>query len=445
MFNYFPHTESDITSMLEQIKVESLDALYAELPENILLKNDYNLPESLSEHEIREYMERLGNKNRELTVFAGAGAYDHYTPSAIKYLTGRSEFQTAYTPYQPEISQGTLRYIFEFQSMICSLTGMDCANASMYDEATAAAESIMMSHSLSKKSNRILASATIHPYTRRVIDTYASVRGIHIETITEKEGVTDKADLEKKLNAGNVAGVILSSPNIYGIIEDFSGFADLVHAKKALLTICSDPSTLAVLKTPAEWGADIACGDCQSLGMSLSYGGPYAGYLACKKELVRKLPGRIAGATTDVDGKRAFVLTLQAREQHIRRGKATSNICSNQSLMALHTTIYLSLMGNTGLKKVNELSHSGARYLHDRLVETGKFSDLFNQPFLKEFALRSSLDLDKIEEKLLENGIFGGIRLDRLKPEHKDSLLLCVTEKRSKAEIDRFVEIINQA
>ncbi|HZK03959.1 MAG TPA: aminomethyl-transferring glycine dehydrogenase subunit GcvPA [Bacteroidaceae bacterium] len=445
MSNYFPHTESDIASMLERIKIDSLDALYSDLPESILLKDDYNIPHSLSEHEIREHMSDLGKKNKILTIFAGAGAYDHYTPSAIKYLIDRSEFKTAYTPYQPEISQGTLRYIFEFQSMICSLTGMECANASMYDEATAAAESMMMSCALSKKTNKILVSATIHPYTRKVIDTYAKTRNIYVETIAEKDGVTDRKDMEKKLNNCDVAGVILSTPNIYGIIEDFSGFADLIHAKKALLTICADPSTLAVLKTPAEWGADMACGECQSLGMPLSYGGPYAGYLACKKELIRKLPGRIVGATTDMEGKRAFVLTLQAREQHIRRGKATSNICSNQSLMALHATIYLSLMGNDGLQQVNELSHSGAKYLHNQLIDTGKFSPLFDQPFLKEFALKSTLDLDKVEKNMLENGIMCGIRLDKLKPEHKNSLLISVTEKRTKTQIDKFVELIKQS
>lgn len=437
-YKYFPHTEADICHMLERIGIQSLDELYADVPESVILKKDYDLPSSLSETEIRTFFQQLGKKNQQLTIFAGAGAYDHYAPSVIAQLLSRSEFFTAYTPYQPEISQGTLQYIFEFQSMISELTGLECTNASMYDGTTATAEAMFMAIAAGKKKNRILISSTVQPNTLEVVSTYAKFRGIELEQIQATDGVTDKADMERKLEAGDVAGVIVSYPNKYGIIEDFSGYADAIHAKKGLFIIQADPSALAVLKSPAEWGADIACGDGQSLGMPLNYGGPYVGYLSCVKDLVRKLPGRIAGATTDVDGKRAFVLTLQAREQHIRREKANSNICSNQSLMALYVTIYMALMGKQGLHEVNELSYSGAHYLHDQLLATGKFEELFKQPFLKEFTLRSLVPAEIVQQKLLEQGIFGGIEVD------KDCLSFCVTEKRTKEEIDKLVAIIKE-
>ncbi len=437
-YKYFPHTEADIRHMLERIGVSSIDDLYADVPESVILKKDYELPTSLSEQEIRDFFRNLGNKNQTLTVFAGAGAYDHYAPAVIPQLISRSEFLTAYTPYQPEISQGTLQYIFEFQSMISELTGMECTNASMYDGTTATAEAMFMAIAAGKKKNRILISSTVHPNILHVVKTYAKFHGVTLDEIAETNGVTDKTDMESKLEAGDVAGVITCSPNKYGIIEDFTGYAESIHAKKGLFIINADPSALAVLKTPAEWGADIACGDGQSLGLPLNFGGPYVGYLSCTKDLVRKLPGRIVGATTDVDGKRAFVLTLQAREQHIRREKANSNICSNQSLMALYVTIYMALMGKQGLREVNELSYNGAHYLHDQLLATGKFEEAFNQPFLKEFTLRTLVPAEKVQQKLLENGIFGGIEVK------KDHLSFCVTEKRTKEEIDKLIAIIKE-
>lgn len=444
MYKYFPHTESDIKQMLDKISLSKMDDLFADVPESVVLKKDYDLPSSMSEIEIRNYFEKLGEKNKKLTVFAGAGYYDHYAPSAINALISRSEFLTAYTPYQPEIAQGTLRYIFEYQSMICELTGMDCTNASMYDGSTATAEAMFMAVASAKKKNTVLISQTVNPATIRVVKTYAKYKGINVVEIAEKDGYTDKADMISKLSSGDVAGVIVSSLNYYGIIEDYTGYADAIHEAKALFIVNADPSALAVLKTPAEWGADIACGDGQTLGIPLNFGGAYVGFLACKKDLVRKLPGRIAGATTDVDGKRAFVLTLQAREQHIRREKANSNICSNQSLMALYVTIYLSLMGKSGLKKVNELSYSGAHYLYEQLLATGKFSPIFDKPFLKEFVVKTTLDIDALEKKLEENGILGGVRLGKEKKGMKDCLLFCVTEKRSKEEIDRLIALIKE-
>lgn len=444
MYKYFPHTEADIEQMLKRISVNSIDDLFAEIPESVVLKREYDLPASMSEIEIRKYFENLGNRNKKLTVFAGAGAYDHYAPSVISPLISRSEFLTAYTPYQPEIAQGTLQYIFEYQSMICELTGMECTNASMYDGPTATAEAMFMAVASAKKKNTVLISQTVNPNVLKVVKTYAKYRGIHVEEIAEKDGCTDKADMQNKLASGDVAGVIVSSPNYYGIIEDYTGYSDAIHEAKALFVMNTDPSALVVLKSPAEWGADVACGDGQPLGMPLNFGGSYIGFLATKKDLVRKLPGRIAGATTDIDGKRAFVLTLQAREQHIRREKANSNICSNQSLMALYVTIYMSLMGKEGLRDVNKLSYSGAHYLYDQLLATGKFTAVFDKPFLKEFAVKTSLNIETLNKKLLDNGILGGIELGKYKDEMDNCLLFCVTEKRSKEEIDQLVSLIKE-
>lgn len=447
MYKYFPHTTANIEEMLAVVGSDSLDQLYNDVPSQIIYNKEYDLEEQMSEQEIRSYFGTLAEKNQRLCCFAGAGAYDHYTPSVISYLTNRSEFQTAYTPYQPEISQGTLRYIFEFQSMICNLTGMDVANASMYDGATATAEAVMMMASAAKAgAKKVLVSATLNPLARRVVDTYAKFHGIELSTVRELDGVTDINDLEAQLAQSNVAGVILQQPNIYGIIEDYSGFADLIHGAKALLAMNVNPSSLAVLKTPAELGADIVCGDGQSLGIPLTFGGPYVGFMACRKDLMRKMPGRIVGATTDTEGRRAFVLTLQAREQHIRRSKATSNICSNQSLMALWVTIYLSVMGKEGLKEVNNLSYSGAHYLFDSLMATGKFTKLFDKPFLNEFAVEYKGNAASLQKYMIENGILAGVRLKSIKSDANDNtLLFAVTEQRSKEDIDRFVELINRA
>lgn len=435
---YFPHTPQDIEQMLKVSGVSSLDELYSEIPSHLQFNRDYDLPQAMSEAEIRRHFAELGKMNRSLVCFAGAGVQDHYTPSVIGALLSRSEFYTAYTPYQPEISQGTLQYIFEFQSMICDLTGMDCANASMYDGCTATAEAMFMCIATAKKRNKVLISSTMNPQTLRVVETYAKFHGVTVERIAQKEGVTDLEDMKARLAADDVAGVITAQPNFYGIVEDYKGVAEACHEKKALWVLNADPSALAVLKTPAEWGADIACGDGQSLGIPMCFGGPYVGYLATSDTLVRKLPGRIVGATTDEDGKRAYVLTLQAREQHIRREKANSNICSNQSLMALFVTVYLSLMGKQGMKEVNELSCSGAHYLAHKLLETGKFTMAFDKPFLNEFAVKSTLSPALIREKLMEKGFLAGVEIG------DDCLLFCVTEQRTKAEIDQLIEYINE-
>lgn len=436
-FHYFPHTSQDISAMLKRIGVNSIDNLYSDVPADYMYKGEYDLPEAMTEQEVRDFFEGLAAKNPKLKVFAGAGAYDHYTPAVISYITQRSEFLTAYTPYQCEISQGTLRYIFEYQSMICALTGMDVSNASMYDGPTAAAEAMRMCVAQTKKRNTILVSNTLLPQVRGVIATYAKYYGVTVKEIAREGGQTSKASLKTLIAQGDVAGAIVPSVNRFGIIEDLSGFADALHADKSLLTVYCDPSALAVLKTPAEWGADIAVGDAQPLGIPLSYGGPYLGFMACLKEHMRKLPGRIVGQTLDKEGRRAFVLTLQAREQHIRREKATSNICSNQSLMALWVTIYLSLMGPVGLKQVNDLSYRRAHYLQRRLLETGKFEAVFpDSPFIKEFVLKPLVPAAELQQKLADSGFFGAL-------ETEDGYVsFCATEKCSKADVDAFVNAL---
>ena len=435
MFKYFPHTEDDLQAMLSRIGVESLDALYAQIPEAIRFSGDYQLPESMSELEVRQLFEQLGQQNQPLTCFAGAGVYDHYTPAVIPQLLQRSELLTSYTPYQAEISQGTLHYIFEYQSMMTELTGMDISNASMYDGTTAAAEAMMMAVAAAKKANKVLVSATVDPKTREVLDTYALHQGIELVTIPENDGVTDLSVLSSQLSSGGVAGVLVQQPNRYGIVEDFTGVADAVHAQKALLIIDSVAADLAVLKTPGEWGADIAVGDGQSLGIPMQWGGPYVGYMCCTEKLIRKMPGRIVGRTVDNRGQRAFVLTLQAREQHIRRQKATSNICSNQSLMALWVTVYCALMGRQGLREAAQLSYAGAHYLCDRLMATGHFTLGYDQPFFNEFFVRYDGDADALYQRFTDAGFLGGIR-------HDDGFLFAVTEKRTKEEIDHLVSLV---
>ena len=433
-YKFFPHTEEDLKAMLTRIGVDDLDALYAQIPEAIRYREDYRIPSEMSELEVRDTFAKLGSQNRQLTCFAGYGVYDHYTPSVIPSLVQRSEFLTSYTPYQPEVSQGTLHYIFEYQSMMAELTGMDISNASMYDGSTAAAEAMMMAVAAGKKANRVLVSATVNAKTREVLDTYALHQGIELVTVAAEEGVTSRENLEALLGEGGVAGVVVQQPNVYGIVEDYSGFADACHASKALFIIDSVAADLAVLKTPGEWGADIAVGDGQSLGIPMLWGGPYVGYMCCTEKLIRKMPGRIVGMTQDNRGQRAFVLTLQAREQHIRRQKATSNICSNQSLMALWVTIYLSLMGRRGLKEAAQLSYAGAHYLCDGLLKTGRFQLAYSQPFFNEFYVKYDGDVDALYQRFIEAGFLGGVKLE-------DGLLLAVTEKRTKEEIDNLIKI----
>ena len=435
-YKYFPHTQQDISDMLAQCGVKSIDELFSEIPEIICFRKEFNIPEEKSEIEIRHFFDELGKENRQLTCFAGAGVYDKYTPAVIPSLVSRSEFLTSYTPYQAEVSQGTLHYIFEFQTMMAELTGMPVSNASMYDGATATAEAMLMAVAASRKANTILVSETIDPKIMGVLQTYAHFCHIDLKTISSCDGITDKDHLHTQIAENSVAGVIVQQPNYWGIIEDYTGFADVCHDAGAIFIMNANPADLALLKSPGEWNADVAVGEGQSLGIPMSWGGPYVGYMCCTEKLMRKMPGRIVGQTIDEDGKRCYVLTLQAREQHIRRQKATSNICSNQSLMALWATIYLSIMGKEGLKEVAQLSCDGAHYLYDKLLQTGRFKPVFNQPFFNEFVVAFDGDIKALQNHWIEEGFFGGIQIS----EHK--LMFAVTEQRTKEQIDRLISTI---
>jgi len=432
MFKYFPHTEEDIKLMLKRIGLKEIDELFKPIPNQIQKEASIQLKEGFSELELVRNMQLISNKNKHLQVFRGAGAYDHFIPSAIYPLISRSEFMTSYTPYQPEISQGTLQYIFEFQSYICELTGMDVANASVYDGATATAEAMFMATSQTRK-DKILVSKTVNPSIIEVIQTYAKFRHIEVVLIEEQNGYTS---LESIKEQEDYAGLIVQQPNYYGLIESYEILSNIVHENKGLFIVNSDPSTLGILKTPRSYGADIAVGEGQSLGLPLSFGGAYVGYMATTEALTRKMPGRICGVTKDIDGKRAFVLTLQAREQHIRRAKANSNICSNQSLNALWVTIYLSLMGPSGLKAVNEQAYTNSHYLKEKLLQTRLFNSVHDDNFIKEFVLEANFDIKQVEEKLLEKGFLTGLNI------HDNKLLFAVTEKYGKEEIDQFVEVL---
>lgn len=417
--------------MLERIGVKSLDDLYSDVPADFIFKGEYDLHSAMSEQEVRDHFAALASMNKRLKVFVGQGAYDHSTPAVIPYLTSRSEFLTAYTPYQCEISQGTLRYIFEWQTMICRLTGLDCSNASMYDGPTAAAEAVRMCIASTKKRNTVVLSAGLLQHVIDTVRTYAKYEGINLVIAEDVRAAVAE-------NASDLAGVVVPSIDRNGLICDLDGIAGLVHSEGALLVEYCDPSALAVLRTPAEWGADIAVGDGQTLGIPLNFGGPYVGFMACRKDYMRKMPGRIVGQTVDAEGRRCFVLTLQAREQHIRREKATSNICSNQSLMALWCTIYLSVMGAEGLRRVNELCWERSHYLHDELLATGLFEPVHEGEFLKEFVLKPLVPAEKLMRGLLDAGYFAAL------PTGDGNVTFCVTEKHGKDEIDALVKTVRE-
>ena len=441
MFKYLPHTHADIEAMLKKIGVSSIDELFRDVPESLKDFGELDVPSAMSELELMNHMKLLAGMNKPLIPFMGAGAYDHYTPSIINHLINRQEFLTAYTPYQPEVSQGTLQYIFEYQSMITQLTGLEVSNASMYDGATATAEAMFMAHAIRRKQKEILVSETVNPNIMAVLRTYAEPQDIKLTMIDADDGQTSLEDLKRKLS-DDVAGVIVQSPNVYGVIEDYEGYSEAIKEKKALFIINQDPSTLSHLKTPGEYGADIAVGEAQSLGVPLSYGGPYIGYMATLKKHMRKMPGRICGVTKDADGKRAYVLTLQAREQHIRREKANSNICSNQSLMALFVTIYMATMGKKGLYEAQQISYNHAHYLHAMLLKLPQFEAAFDRPFFKEFTLKSTIDTDLMNAKLQKHGFLGPLDHGMFDENQKGLVTFAVTEKRTKEEMDALVRIL---
>lgn len=440
MSRYIPNTEEQQKQMLNEIGLNNIDELFADVPESVRLKSGLDIPPALSEINLAEHLRKLAGKNSNLddyTCFIGAGAYDHFIPSVVGHILSRQEFYTAYTPYQPEISQGTLQAIFEYQTMICELTGMDVANASMYDGATALAEAASMACQSTKR-GEILVAQTVHPESREVLNTYSRFKGTDVKEFGYKEGRIDLADLESKVSS-NTAAVIVQTPNFFGIIEHLKDAAEIAHRNKALLIVSVDPVSLALLTPPGEAGADIVVGEGQSLGNPLSFGGPYLGFFAATKELIRKMPGRIVGETTDKSGKRGFVLTIQTREQHIRREKATSNICSNQALNALAATVYLATLGKQGLKKAAFLCAQKAHYTYEQLLNTGRFKTIFNAPFFKEFAVKYDGNIDMLNRKLLGEKIIGGYDLERNYPGMAGAWLVAVTEKRSKEQIDFFV------
>ena len=436
MGSYVPSTAQERQEMLASVGLCSIDELFSHIPDSLKLKGELNLPSGKSELEVCRTMEHIAAQNIVFdSIFRGAGAYDHYIPAIVKSVTGKEEFVTAYTPYQAEISQGVLQSIFEYQTMICELTGMDVSNASVYDGATAAAEAVNMCCERSR--NVVFCSAAAHPDTIEVVKTYCWASGHEFVLVPAKEGKTDWNSILPQLDKKTSACLYIQSPNFFGQIEDVQQAAEAVHAVGAKLIMGCNPIALGLYKTPAELGADIAVGEGQPLGMSLSFGGPYLGFMATTKAMMRKLPGRIVGETTDVDGKRAFVLTLQAREQHIRREKASSNICSNQALCAMTAAVYLAAVGPEGLKQVANLCYQKAHYLMQQLTAIPGITLRYQGPFFHEFVTDQG-DANRILLKLEQEGILGGLPLS------DGGILWCATEKNSKEDIDRMVGIIRK-
>ncbi len=433
---YTPATRKDQEEMLDLIGVETVEDLFAPIPENVRFRGELKLPPGKSEFEVRAEIGAIADKNRVFaTICRGAGAYRHYIPSIVKRIASKDEFVTAYTPYQAEISQGVLQSIFEYQTMISELTGLDTSNASVYDGATAAAEAINMAKE--RKRNKALVSATTNPEVLAAIRTYAYATGGEIVILPEKDGKTDPAALAEALDE-TTAAVYVQQPNYYGLIEDAKAIADLAHRGKAKLILGVYPIALGLIASPAEVGADIAVGEGQPLGLPLGFGGPYLGFMTTTREMMRKLPGRIVGETQDVDGKRAFVLTLQAREQHIRREKAASNICSNQALCAFTAGVYLATMGKKGLRQVAEQCYHKAHYAAEKIGGLPGFGLVYAGEFFNEFVTSSPLPTDEVLEALEAKGILGG------QPLEGNRLLWCFTEMNGKEEIDGVAAILKE-
>lgn len=440
---FLPMTESNREEMLKAIGVSDFEELIACIPEEVRLKRDLDLPEPLSEFEVSKHLQSLASRNEhagEFACFLGGGAYDHFIPAAVGHLTSRSEFYTAYTPYQPEVAQGNLQAIYEYQTMICNLTGMDAANASMYDGASALAESALLIQGQTRRET-VLISRSVHPYYRQVADTYCNRAGIDLVELPTQNGMTDLSALKEKCN-DTTAGLLMQSPNFFGLLEPVDEMVETVHTTGGLVSVSADPISLGILKPPGESGADVVTGEGQVLGLPLNFGGPYLGIFAVKQPLIRRMPGRLVGVTQDLDGKRGYVLTLQTREQHIRREKATSSICTNQQLCALSATIYMALMGKQGLPRVAELSLQKAHYLADELEKLSGVELLFKNSFFKEFAVRLPVPAKKVITKMRSEKIFAGIDLSRFDYDLPNSLLVAVTEKRTREEMDRYVSVL---
>jgi len=462
--SYIPHTQTDIREMLKVIGASSIDELFRSIPAELKLKSPLKLPEPLCERDITRRMGELAARNLstdKASVFLGAGCYHHFIPAVVDHLAGRSEFYTAYTPYQAEASQGILQAFFEYQTMICELTNMDVANASLYDGATALAEAILMSLAVTRKKKVILAN-TIHPEYREVVKTYLKDLDIIVTEIKDAEGVVDLKTLREAMN-DDIACVAFQSPNFFGIIEDGDSVSEIVHAKKALLISVVNPISLGLLKPPGDYNADIVCGEGQVLGNPMSFGGPHLGFFATRQEYVRKMPGRLVGETVDAvpnevaqtaslrdpdrsvgKGKRGFVLTLSTREQHIRREKATSNICTNEGLCALRAAIYLSALGKQGIKEVAQQCLAKAHYIQDKISRLKGFKLLYNKPFFNEFVVQCSKPPFQINKKLLKAGIIGGLDINPYYPGLKNVMLWCATEMNTKEDIDKLIKTLSK-
>ncbi len=438
---YIPHTAKDIEKILKAVGAGSAEELFAQLPAASRLKGPLAIPDGLSEQELLGHLKSLSSKNstvEEYSSFLGAGAYNHYIPSIVDAIISRSEFYTSYTPYQPELSQGTLQAIFEYQTLVCQLTGMDVANASLYDGATAVAEACLMAKRITGREGIVLAKA-VHPEYRETVATYLTGTGDHLSTVeySASTGATPLEAIEAAIS-DKTACVVIQHPNFFGSLEDVEAIAEAVHRKKALLVVVvTEAVSLGLLKSPGDSGCDIAVGENQSFGNSLSYGGPYLGFMAAKTEFVRQMPGRLIGQTVDREGKRAFCLTFATREQHIRRERATSNICTNHGLCALAASVHMTALGSGGLKRLASLNLSKAEYLKKKLKEAG-VEAAFTSPTFNEFTVKVKGGAEAALGKLLDRKIIGGLALKRHYPELADHLLICATEMNSKEEMDKL-------
>lgn len=440
-FSYLPHTEEDIQKMMSFLGISSIEELFADIPEAVRMNRPLHLPKAMSEIELQRHLQQLAGQNLDGTrviSFLGAGSYDHYQPSVVEAITGRSEFYTSYTPYQPEVSQGMLQAIFEYQTMVAELTGMELANASMYDGPTALGEAGLVACSHTRRSKLVIAS-TVHPEYRAVTATYASGQAVRLETVPYDGGQVSLEALAQAVDS-ETAAVLVQYPNFFGCIEPLAEMAELAHKAGALLIVSAYPIALGLLTPPGDLGADIVVAEGQSLGNPMSFGGPYLGMMAARKDLMRKLPGRIVGETTDAQGRRGFVLTLQAREQHIRREKATSNICSNQALNALAATVFLAYMGPRGMRELALQNYHKAHYLANRLTALPGVTRVFDAPFFNEFVVRLPRPVAEVQDALLEKGYLFGYALGRDYPELADAVLLNVTEMRTREEMDALCE-----
>ncbi|MEI8389413.1 MAG: aminomethyl-transferring glycine dehydrogenase subunit GcvPA [bacterium] len=442
MHNFLPHTKETRQEMLNEIGLNSIEDLFINIPAKAKI-NNLNIPEGLSELEAKKRLQELANKNKtaqNCISFLGGGTYNRYIPSCINTITQRSEFITAYTPYQPEVSQGTLQVIYDYQSMLCNLTGMDVANASVYDGATACAEAILMASRITKKT-KALVSYVLNPDYKKVIRTYCYGAGIEIEYLSISEGHSEISD---EINLDDYACVLIQNPNYLGCTENLVKISEKTINSKAKLIICADIVSLAILNNPSKYNADIVVGDLQQLGLGMNYGGPHCGFIACKNEYLRQIPGRIVGLSKDRDGSDAFTLTIQTREQHIKREKAASNICSNQALMALTATIYLSVTGPEGLKEIANISVQRAHYLAEKLNEIKGIKVLYSD-FLNEFAIKvESVSADELIKKLEAENILAGINLGNKFKEFEDCILVAITEMNEVQDLDKFISVLKE-